>query len=614
MARFPRFTSIQKQIEVPMLILSFLWLCILVAELAYGENTLLYQIGNILWFIFLIYFLIRLAFAQSRWTFLKKNWLFLVAVLVSILRFIPFLQALPWIRVLTATFGTQVIWIFASADQGMRYIRKALGRRGVGYALAFSSVVILAGAAGMLHFERESTDPGRLQSYPRAIWWSAMQMTNIGSSYNITTQGGRAVGLGISVYAAAMFGYLTALFATFFIDREIKDPKIEMARQKLLQDLQEQMKTLSTQMTWLQNCTGFRDHSFSKGVFMKALVYQSPGKIQLVDSPKPKIQIPTDAIVRVLKTTICGTDLHIMKGGLPAVTSGRILGHEGVGIVDEVGTNVTSFKSGDHVIISCISSCGKCPNCKKGMYSHCENGGGWILGNTIDGTQAEFVRIPFADNSLYSVPQGADEEALVMLSDALPTAFECGVLNGKVSPGDTVAIIGAGPVGMAALLTAQFFSPAELIVVDTDENRLEVAKKLGATQVINNADGKAATKIMEYTKNRGVDVAIEAIGIKESFDICQSIIAAGGHIANIGVHGHPVQLNLDKLWDRNMTLTTRLVDTVTTPLLLKTVLAGKIEPKKLITHHFALKDMIKAYATFGNASSEKALKVIIHNG
>ncbi len=348
--------------------------------------------------------------------------------------------------------------------------------------------------------------------------------------------------------------------------------------------------------------------------FMKALVYHGPGKIQLDEKPKPTIKAPTDVIVKVLKTTICGTDLHIMKGDLPDVLSGRILGHEGVGVIDQIGSNVSNFRIGDHVIISCITSCGRCTNCKKGMYSHCENGGGWILGNTIDGTQAEYVRIPFADNSLYTVPLGSDEEDLVMLSDALPTGFECGVLNGKVSPGDTVAIIGAGPVGMSALLTAQFYSPSEIIMIDTDDNRLEDAKKFGATLMINNTDGKAAMKIMEHTKNRGVDVAIEAIGIAISFDICQAIVTAGGHIANIGVHGKPVQLNLDKLWDRNMTLTTRLVDAVTTPMLLKTVLSGKIQPKKLITHRFELRDVMKAYETFGNASKEKALKVIINNG
>jgi alcohol dehydrogenase len=248
------------------------------------------------------------------------------------------------------------------------------------------------------------------------------------------------------------------------------------------------------------------------------------------------------------------------------------------------------------------------------MYSHCENGGGWILGHLIDGTQAEFVRIPFADNSMYSIPAGADEEALVMLSDILPTGFECGVLNGQVKPGDSVAIIGAGPIGLSVLLTAQFYSPAELIVIDNDSNRLEVAKKFGATQVIHNDLGNAADKIMALTGNRGVDVAIEAVGIPATFDVCQAIVAAGGHIANVGVHGKPVQLNLDKLWSQNITLTTRLVDAVTTPMLLKTVVSGKLQPKQLITHHFMLDQVMQAYDTFGNAMDEEALKVIIING
>ncbi len=346
---------------------------------------------------------------------------------------------------------------------------------------------------------------------------------------------------------------------------------------------------------------------------MNALVYHGPGKRALEDMPRPTLKTPTDAIVKITKTTICGTDLHIMKGDVPTVTDGRILGHEGVGIIEEVGKSVSNFKVGDRVLISCISSCGKCINCKKGMYSHCENGGGWILGNLIDGTQAEYVRIPFADNSLYPIPAGADEEALVMLSDILPTGFECGVLNGHVQPGDTVAIVGGGPIGLAALLTAQFYSPAELIMVDIDDNRLEVAKKFGATQVVNNSDGKAAAKVMALTDNRGVDVAIEAIGIAASFDVCQAIVTAGGHIANIGVHGKPVQLNLDKLWSHNITLTTRLVDTVTTPMLLKTVISGKVQPKQLITHHFVLPDIMKAYDTFANAMKERTLKVIVTN-
>jgi alcohol dehydrogenase len=346
---------------------------------------------------------------------------------------------------------------------------------------------------------------------------------------------------------------------------------------------------------------------------MKALVFHGPGKLALEDKPAPEIEIPTDAIVKITKTTICGTDLHIMKGDVPTVTEGRILGHEGVGIIEQIGANVSNFSVGDHVLISCISSCGKCSNCKKGMYSHCENGGGWVLGNLIDGTQAEYVRIPFADNSLYPILAGADEEALVMLSDILPTGFECGVLSGQVKPGDTVAIVGGGPIGLATLLTAQFYSPAEIIMIDIDDNRLEVAKKFGATKVINNSDGTAIEKVMALTGNRGVDVAIEAIGLPLSFDICQAIVTAGGHIANIGVHGKPVQLNIDKLWSHNITLTTRLVDTVTTPMLLKTVMSGKVQPNRLITHHFELNDILQAYKTFGNPMREHALKVIITN-
>src|SRR5450755_3959163 len=267
---------------------------------------------------------------------------------------------------------------------------------------------------------------------------------------------------------------------------------------------------------------------------MKALVYHGPGKKAWEDKPKPGLTKPTDAIVKILKTTICGTDLHIMKGDLPEVADGRIIGHEGVGIIEEVGSAVSNFKVGDHVIISCVTSCGKCEYCKKGMYSHCEDGG-WILGYMIDGTQAEYVRIPHADNSLYPIPAGSDEEALVMLSDILPTGFECGVLNGKVQPGSTVAIVGAGPIGLAALLTAQFFSPAEIIMIDLDDGRLEIAKRFGATSPVNSTDGRAAETVMKITEQRGVDTAIEAVGVPATFELCEKILAAGGIIANIGV-------------------------------------------------------------------------------
>jgi alcohol dehydrogenase len=345
---------------------------------------------------------------------------------------------------------------------------------------------------------------------------------------------------------------------------------------------------------------------------MKALVYHGPGKCAWEYKLRPTIKDPGDAIVRITTSTICGTDLHILKGDLPAVTDGRILGHEGIGIVEHVGTGVSEFHVGDRVIISCVTACLKCDFCRKGMYSHCRYGG-WILGNIIDGTQAEYVRIPHADGSLYRFPPDGDEEAFVMLSDILPTGFECGVLNGQVKPGDAIAIVGAGPVGLAVLLTAQFYSPAVIFMIDLDDKRLAVAKKFGATTVINSADGQAATHVMELTDGAGVDVAIEAVGIPATFAMCQAIIAAGGHIANVGVHGKPVELHMESLWDRNISLTTRLVDTVTTPMLLKIVSSGKLQPGKLVTHRFAMNDIMKAYDTFGNAAKEGALKVVLVN-
>ena len=204
---------------------------------------------------------------------------------------------------------------------------------------------------------------------------------------------------------------------------------------------------------------------------MRALVYRGPDKISLEDKPKPQIENPTDCIVRITKTTICGTDLHIKKGDVPTVEQGRTLGHEGIGVIEAVGNAVSNFHINDKVLISCITSCGKCGHCKNKMYSHCE-GGGWLLGNKIDGTQAEYVRIPFADTSLHLILSGVDEEAVVMFSDVLPTGFETGVLKGQIQLGDTVAIVGAGPIGLATLLTAQLYSPAEIIMVDLDDYRL----------------------------------------------------------------------------------------------------------------------------------------------
>ena len=343
---------------------------------------------------------------------------------------------------------------------------------------------------------------------------------------------------------------------------------------------------------------------------MKAVVYGGPGKKSLEIRPRPQLRSPGDAIVKVVKTTICGTDLHILRGDVPTVSPGRILGHEGVGVVEEVGTAVLNFKPGDRVLISCISADGTCEYCRRGMYSHCVNGG-WVLGNTIDGCQAEYVRTPHADSSLYRIPQGADEEALVMLSDILPTGFECGVLNGKVEPGSTVAIVGAGPIGLAALLTAQFYSPAQLIMIDLDDNRLEVARRFGATGVINSKDGSAAEKVRALTGGRGVDTAIEAVGVPETFELCEELVAPGGIIANIGVHGRKADLHLETLWSANIAITTRLVDTVSTPMLLKLVEANRIDPKPLITHRFPLDRADEAYEVFDRAADTKALKVII---
>lgn len=343
---------------------------------------------------------------------------------------------------------------------------------------------------------------------------------------------------------------------------------------------------------------------------MKALVYQGPGKKALEERPMPEITKSTDAIVKIIKTTICGTDLHILKGDVPTCQPGRILGHEGVGVIERVGENVTTVKIGDPVLISCITSDGKCEYCRKGMYSHCIDGG-WLLGHQIDGTQAEYVRIPHADTSLYKLPHGIDYDAIVMLSDILPTGYECGVLNGKIQPGNTVAIVGAGPIGLAALLTAQFYSPSQIIMIDPDDHRLEIAKRLGATTTINNKSINAVKTVMELTNKRGVDTAIEAVGIPETFVLCEDIVTAGGTIANIGVHGVKADLHLERLWSHNITITTRLVDTVTTPMLLKTVISNKIEPNLLISHHFKFEEIIEAYNTFSKAADSKALKVII---
>ncbi|MBA3536082.1 MAG: zinc-dependent alcohol dehydrogenase family protein [Tatlockia sp.] len=341
---------------------------------------------------------------------------------------------------------------------------------------------------------------------------------------------------------------------------------------------------------------------------MRSLIYQAKDTKGIEDRPKPKIQNQTDAIVKVTKTTICGTDLHILKGDVRTCAPGRILGHEGIGLIDQVGSNVSAFSEGDQVLISCISSCSKCEYCRRGMYSHCCEGG-WVLGNTIDGTQAEYVRIPHADTSLYKIPN-INDDALVMLSDILPTGFECGVLNGKIQPGATVAIVGAGPIGLAVLLTAQLYSPSLIIMIDKDQHRLDIAKQLGANYILNSNNENITDKIMEITAC-GVDTAIEAVGIPETFVTCENIVAPGGTIANVGVHGVEAPLHLERLWSQNISINTRLVDTSTTSMLLKMLSSKKIDPTLLISHHFKFENIIEAYQTFEEAAKTKAIKMII---
>lgn len=343
---------------------------------------------------------------------------------------------------------------------------------------------------------------------------------------------------------------------------------------------------------------------------MKALVYHGDHSISLEEKPKPTILKATDAIVRIIKTTICGTDLGIYKGKNLYMKEGTILGHEGVGIIEEIGDSVSQFKVGDKVIISCITSCGSCEYCKKQLYSHCKDGG-WILGHMIDGVQAEYARIPYADNSLYKIPATIDDDIAVMISDILPTGHEIGVQYGNVKPGDAIAIVGAGPVGMSVLLTAQFYSPSIIIMIDLDDNRLELAKKMGATHSINSGNENILEEIKKIVGEEGVDVAIEAVGIPQTWDICQKIVKPGGHIANVGVHGKKVDFEIQELWIKNLTITTGLVNTNTTPMLIKIAASNKLPLDKLITHHFKLDEIEKAYDVFLNASEEKAMKVIV---
>lgn len=349
---------------------------------------------------------------------------------------------------------------------------------------------------------------------------------------------------------------------------------------------------------------------------MKALVYHGPDNKAFEEVPDPEILAATDAIVQMDTTTICGTDLHILQGDVPAVTDGRILGHEGVGTIVEVGSAVSSLKKGDRVIVSAVTSCGTCSYCRKQLPSHCLNdegtsGVGWILGHLIDGTQAEYARIPFAENSLHKVPDGVSDETAFMLSDILPTGFEIGVRNGRVQPGDVVAVVGVGPIGLAVVMTAGLYGASRIIAVDLDDNRLEMAKKFGATDAVNNGQDGWQDKVFAMTDGLGVDTAVEAVGIPATFDASVDLVRPGGTVANVGVHGGPVELALQDLWIKDIAITTGLVSATTTPMLLKLVAQGKLAPEQFVTHRFELDDIMDAYDTFGRAAETKAMKVAI---
>ncbi len=344
---------------------------------------------------------------------------------------------------------------------------------------------------------------------------------------------------------------------------------------------------------------------------MRALVYHGPGNKAWEEVPDPVLQADTDAIVRVDAVTICGTDLHILKGDVPTVTDGRVLGHEAIGTIQEVGTAVKNVKVGDRVLISCITACGACRYCREGSYGQCLGGGGWILGHRIDGTQAELVRVPFADTSTHPVPAGVSDEEMLMLADIVPTSYEVGVLNGTVRPGDVVVIVGAGPIGLAAITTSRLFSPSHIVAVDLADSRLDAAKLFGADVVVNSGVSDPMEVVADLTGGLGADVTMEAVGIPATFELATRMVRPGGHVANIGVHGAPATLHLEDLWIKNITITTGLVDTYSTPTLIRLITGGQLDTTRFVTHRFGLDDIMDAYDVFGRAADTGALKVAL---
>jgi alcohol dehydrogenase len=344
---------------------------------------------------------------------------------------------------------------------------------------------------------------------------------------------------------------------------------------------------------------------------VKALVYHGPGRKAWEEVPKPVIHDDTDAIVRIDAATICGTDLHILKGDVPEVTDGRILGHEAVGTVESVGPSVRSVKPGDKVLVSCVTACGSCRFCREGRYGQCLGGGGWILGHLIDGTQAEYVRVPFADTSVYAAPAGVSDEALLMVADILPTGYEVGVLNGRVRPGDVVAVVGAGPIGLSAIMGSRLYSPSHIVAIDLADSRLEAAKQFGADITVNSGIEDPLTVVQGLTGGLGADVTIEAVGVPATFELAAALVRPGGHVANIGVHGEPATLHLEQLWSKDVTITTGLVDTNSTPTFLRLLQGHQLDADRFVTHRFPLDDFERAYDVFADAAATGALKVCL---
>lgn len=342
---------------------------------------------------------------------------------------------------------------------------------------------------------------------------------------------------------------------------------------------------------------------------MKAFVYHGPEKMSLDQVPKPTIIKPTDAIVKVTTSTICGTDKHIRHGGMPEVEPGRIIGHEFCGIVEEVGSSVNKFKKGDKVAVSCVTQCMDCYYCRRGMYSQCTTGS-WIYGYMIDGCQADYVRVPYADSGMYIIPDSLTDEDVLFVGDILSTGY-FGAENGNIQPGDTVAVFGSGPVGMCAMATARLWGPARIVAVDIDDSRLEFAKKNGwADYGLNPQKVDVVQALKDMTGGRGADVTIEANGFEPTFKGAIDGVRAGGTVSLIGVFEKPQVVEMNKLWIKNIAIKMGLVNANRISELIDLIKEGKLNMKPLITHTLPLSQVAEGYDIF-EERRDNAIKVVL---